>query len=496
MLDARIEHHQGSPLSGAIGRTDLAGADADPARALELSIEFLFVERPPRVPLAPLGERAALVVRDAGADPFRATSALASGVRVGAGSEASQLVDAARAIRTAPCAAFDAALPSGVTLRLLGRDPRGGADGTFELDLVQAPESRRVTATLTLAGFVQTNDDEGAARREALRDTFVLADAAAIGGPPLVVAWPAPAQRAPTAIVLAIVRAGGAPSEPSAALEHARRTRAAFDDARSSERAAVERGRLPSHGETFEREVAAAFRALDVERYQRSGIVFLASQAHAPLALDLALAAESADLDAFVRALDAAAPDRSRASRDARELGWSIERTAFEFLAQRLATNDLPHELSGVLLRHAGEVGRWTGTLQDLVRDARDVDDLARRLERENTTFLEDASPSSRTRAFDWLRARGLAPADYDPLADAKSRRTALEKTAQARERDGAKAMGATDSRGGGTSGGAASPGPDASSGDGASSRGDASSHGGASSSGGGSREGGEERKP
>jgi hypothetical protein len=31
-------------------------------------------------------------------------------------------------------------------------------------------------------------------------------------------------------------------------------------------------------------------------------------------------------------------------------------------------------------------------------------------------------------RAFDWLRARDKAPADYDPLSPLKQRRAALEK--------------------------------------------------------------------
>jgi hypothetical protein len=45
----------------------------------------------------------------------------------------------------------------------------------------------------------------------------------------------------------------------------------------------------------------------------------------------------------------------------------------------------------------------------------------------ENLSYLEDASPSARVRAYDWLRTRGRAPAGYDPLGTIKERRNALD---------------------------------------------------------------------
>lgn len=432
-LGVRVEHHLGSPLSGALGRAELARTDADPSRTFAIAIECTFVEAAPGGELAPLAERAKLVVSDEGAEPFRASSSLVEGVRVGAGDAATRHVEAAKRLRNVSCATIATALPAGVTLRLEGRDPRGG-EGTFELELARGSATDELVATLRAERPVDPSSDAAAQRRTVARDRFVLADTAALDGAPLVVQWPAPTERAPGAVVLAIVHARSAPDEPNASSEHAKLTRAALDGALACEREAQARGRGVSRDETFEREVAAAFRALDVERDHRSGIVFLATEARAPLALDLALVAESADLDAFVRALVAGASARASEAREARTLGWQIERTAFEFLAKRLETNELPNELVGVLLRHAGEVARWSGTLQDLVRDAHDVDDLVRALERENTIFLEDTDPSARTRAFDWLRARGLAPEAYDPLADAKSRRSALEHAAEARE--------------------------------------------------------------
>jgi len=44
----------------------------------------------------------------------------------------------------------------------------------------------------------------------------------------------------------------------------------------------------------------------------------------------------------------------------------------------------------------------------------------------QNRALLEDRSPSTRVRAFEWLAKRTLAPEGYDPLADLKARKKAL----------------------------------------------------------------------
>jgi len=50
----------------------------------------------------------------------------------------------------------------------------------------------------------------------------------------------------------------------------------------------------------------------------------------------------------------------------------------------------------------------------------------------ENLIYLEDASPASRVRAYDWLQSRGRAPAGFDPLGTPRERRDALEKARSA----------------------------------------------------------------
>lgn len=81
-----------------------------------------------------------------------------------------------------------------------------------------------------------------------------------------------------------------------------------------------------------------------------------------------------------------------------------------------------------MLTIHAGEVGRHPATMQDVLKSAADQDSMIVRVTSENLLFLEDSSPASRVRAFEWLSTRGLAPAGYDPLGPARQRRAALER--------------------------------------------------------------------
>jgi hypothetical protein len=88
----------------------------------------------------------------------------------------------------------------------------------------------------------------------------------------------------------------------------------------------------------------------------------------------------------------------------------------------------LPPELRAVLTIYAGEPARHGGSLDDIAHQSTSRQDLENRLTAENLVFLTDASPASRVRAYDWLKARGLAPAGFDPLGPAKERREALDK--------------------------------------------------------------------
>jgi len=75
-----------------------------------------------------------------------------------------------------------------------------------------------------------------------------------------------------------------------------------------------------------------------------------------------------------------------------------------------------------------GEVGLDPSTVAELATASGSREDFQTRLQAEHILLLEDTSPAARVRAFDWMRANGVAPADYDPLGSRAARRAAIEK--------------------------------------------------------------------
>ena len=103
-----------------------------------------------------------------------------------------------------------------------------------------------------------------------------------------------------------------------------------------------------------------------------------------------------------------------------------LEISTLQFLGRLLSDNQLPPELGAVLTDYAGEAGRHAGSIEQIISKLTDRKELDARLIVENKIYLEDNSPASRVRAFDWLKSRGQEPKGFDPLASPRDRREAL----------------------------------------------------------------------
>jgi len=158
----------------------------------------------------------------------------------------------------------------------------------------------------------------------------------------------------------------------------------------------------------------------------RRALLHLAQQTNAPLVKDIALSGT----EIVVGRLSQAVTNEylSGSVNDSEMLGWTLERTAYSLLANLLSTDQATPELEAVLVRHIGQVGRHVSTLEELIASAASIEELQRYVVRENFIYLEDISPAARTRAFEWLLARGEAPDGYDPLAPLKERRVVLNR--------------------------------------------------------------------
>jgi hypothetical protein len=182
---------------------------------------------------------------------------------------------------------------------------------------------------------------------------------------------------------------------------------------------------------TRENGLSAALQSLQRKETSRLAMIYLASETGATLLGDVALVGQGEAINELASRI--VERGESLQSLDRPQLGWQFDRITLEQLAAIQSADKLPGELKGILARVAGEAARNAGSLEELTRVG-GREQFEARLIAENFTYLEDASASSRVRAYDWLNARGRAPANYDPLGPAKQRAAAVEAaiTAQA----------------------------------------------------------------
>lgn len=157
----------------------------------------------------------------------------------------------------------------------------------------------------------------------------------------------------------------------------------------------------------------------------RRALVDLTHTGNAPLARDIALGAPADVAQGLAKAIYAAQVETP--AETISELGWLLEKTAYDMLLEMSEEDTLTPALSTYLLRHAGQLGRQLATLREQLAESPDLSGLERRLVRENRIALEDMSPAARSRAYDWLARRDQAPVGYDPLASMQERRAALQ---------------------------------------------------------------------
>jgi hypothetical protein len=162
------------------------------------------------------------------------------------------------------------------------------------------------------------------------------------------------------------------------------------------------------------------------DQTRRAALAYLAGQMRADICMDTAISADNAALTELCTKVAAELKQVKPDEPDA-DFAWMLDRSAFELMAKLQINGKLSRQLTDVLLLHAGEAGRSPSSLEQVMGKAASRKDLDNRLMAENMIFLEDSSAAARLRAFDYLAARGLAPAGYDPLGPPAERKKALD---------------------------------------------------------------------
>ncbi len=437
LLVVDVNHFAGPVLTGPTAEEpDPAATDDAWGLALRLAV---LDELPEGDPLAPR-----LVIVEGATEAFVARAELALGIRlVPAGEPESPRWQARR---------LEALVPGATTTLTLAPDPLlrdapRPAWGLCELEVSRRQrDPSRVEVVLGFTGTLtpRADDEEqpggeptsGSRAPVRVRERIVLDGAPERGGDPWRIALPAPSANRPRAAILievglpALLEGERETSELAAAT-----ARANENVALARRAAAVEAARL-SGTEGVQIRSASALRALSRRELERPALLFLAAQTDAELLGELALTADGetlADCLASVRARLAQSPGGTI---DVDRLGWILEASSWAWLAGLAREAEqgaaLPPELSGLLLRLAGEAGRYPDLLLDAQAESAGAGALRVRIERENLIFLEDSDPAARVRAYDWLAVRGLAPEGFDPLASANERRAVLARLEQA----------------------------------------------------------------
>ena len=455
LLEVTGEHYTGTVLSGPLDAQVPEQALSDP---WFVELRLAYVEEPPPGAAAPLSAAAREVVVD-GAPALLATRGelALDVVRTAARAPHARwelftldalwpgttLVRRARANSAVEAEDRPAAPWRGFEVELARRaDAPAGAEMALAFEGLVAPRPADEEGALAAAeaAAAALEEAQGGAEPEpkpqapVLVREHVVLDEAPGPGQSLSFFLPAPTPRLPRGgyaleVALRADFAGAAgEAERTAALA---RGQAGLERSRKTAR---DRSSVFSASEGFQFESAGALAALAERSHQRTALAFLAHATGAELSGELALLAEPETLAGCLGALRARIEAEGAPTGEPAALGWFLERATYGWLAARASDESQPlqPELEALLLRHTGQLGRYPDLVMESVGASTGLADHRRRVQAENAIFLEDADPAARVRAFDWLKAQGLAPEGYDPLAAPAERRAALARAAEA----------------------------------------------------------------
>jgi hypothetical protein len=428
----------GSPLSGPTASPTTGPATgpipaATPSDSLSVQVTFIALENVPATNYPPVGSRAVFVSSTGAGNAVLPAAELTRPATIAdlksADGLAADLTNG-HAGRTTPMHRFTAALPPGVTATFAALDP------VQLMDLVTGQPTRRSLQVMVSRPAVPAGRPQIAlVLKDVLRlkkDRLDLRTELALfdlpPGDPTHTAMIVPfhfddAQSKAVAVMVEI-------SPGNAETAHV----AATADCLKQLAAPAATQPAPATGEANPwSTVTAAVQSLTGVAGRRSSLAFLADQTGASLCEDLAMEADDAVLTQLVKNIQAKVAAHSLPTNDS-NVGWLLDHTALELLAKisndaANGTTPMPAELTSVLTTHTGEVGRHPSSLDDVLRGLSTRAELDNRLLAQNLIFLEDSSPASRVRAFDWLNSRHHAPAGYDPLGPVKARREAIERS-------------------------------------------------------------------
>lgn len=409
-LAAEVDHYQGSPLSGprlgVFADYPALPPTTEPDTALAVTLAAYAAAGMPAGGLRPLSSAALLATAPLSGDPLRATlPIMETGM---AGRESGRL---ARAREQAQLVELPAALDLGMSAALILRDPTRPAH-SLELHVHRPPGGGPLQAHLVQQVRGSSQDDE-LSWDQVLLDVEPLVD-----GEPLVVTTPLANGTGELVLAVQVLTARPGDVGHRVTVERARGQARAHHTELLTLLDRLTAG-VPDHTAAL-----AALAGIEAPGQRRGALAWLAGHVNARATLDLALSDRAALVDSVAARAKSLLPAAYQPT--LAELLWVLEEASLSVLADHMELPEPDAVAEAMLLRHSGEVGRNAPLLLGLLEAAANHADLQRRLVDENLLFLDDNSPASRVRAFDWLLSHGPVPAGYEPLAPRADRRKAL----------------------------------------------------------------------
>jgi len=453
---SEVTHFVGSALSGAVERDHEKSEKSDPETMWGVKVNVLVLEKLPETELEPLAPMIQLITVERGGEPIAPVARLGVRGRIGPQDDPQAFLAALEKEmygRSAPVARLVGTLAFGVTAVFRVAE-EGGKIGELRVSRLAGQHGQKPTASesvrlaLVLEGFVapeaEVDDSEPSGEQEEKRprappppifqQEVILLSPQPLSSGGVAIFLPSPFRSSPAAALALVVelRPAAEWTDQDRPEYEAAVARCMEDLVEAADLVRQQKARALHADESVWAGLAATLTELDVPSRRRASLVFLAHATGARLTEDLALSA-STDFTARL----AGAVEREVGEQpleDELALQWVLTRASYSVLAGALGERKTTPDLQGILALHAGEVGRHGPVIEEVLKASTGFEDFDARLVQENLIYLEDISPASRSRAFRWLRERGLAPEGYDPLSTVKDRRAALTRAAEKAE--------------------------------------------------------------
>jgi len=420
------------------GPTDTA-IELSPSAIARVHVRWIALENVPAEVLPPINTQSRLIIAPDSSTVLPPSGRLTRQVRFASGDQAAAFINALQTGalgQSVEIASETTLLVPGTTAQIGMLPANAPADAPPIISVFVSPASaapattppNEATIGVQVAAHPASDDEDapqpsadGPASRLLLARETALVDAVRFAdGAQFVAAVPVRATDSPWRAVAAIATVTHAPADDTE-LEALR--------AELAESAALARAGLDASPLGVGPTLRSALAALGAPESVRPALLLLTSLSSARIAGDMCLVADDEALAALAgQTLEYVNPDTPPTLP---ELQWFLDSRALLFMCQAAQQEALPLELQAVLALHTGELARRPDFIAELLQQVGSTDALVERSIAENLIALEDSAPAARVRAYDWLAARNRAPAGYDPLADARSRRDAIDQAMQ-----------------------------------------------------------------